>query len=372
MPSVVELLEKKGLIHPPSWLADNIHYEVLMGSVAYGVSSDTSDMDIYGWGIPPKHIVFPHLDGDIQGFGREKDRFEQFQQHHVFFEDALAGKGRTYDLSIYNIVKYFQLCMDNNPNMVDSLFVPVECVLHSTQIGNMVRENKKLFLHKGCFQKFKGYAFSQLSKASNVSKDKSIVVIRAIEEKYNIPHSTTLKEVEKEADNRRMMNEEGDQPTLPLNPIFEKVPYSEMLHYARLYREGMQQTKRFESQKIHNTDVKFLYHIVRLVDECEQILTLGDLDLRRAREHMKAIRRGEISEQEVKEWFNLKEKQLEELYNREPSPVPYSPPVDKIKKLLLTCLEHHYGSLDKCIVEQDAHAVAVQEVIEVLRKHKLC
>jgi predicted nucleotidyltransferase len=367
MSSIIEVLEKRRLIHPPSWLADNIHYEVLMGSVAYGVSSDTSDMDVYGWGIPPKNMVFPHLDGEIYGFGRQKSRFEQFQQHHVLFEDALGGKGRTYDLSIYNIVKYFQLCMDNNPNMVDSLFVPVECVLHSTQIGNMVRENRKLFLHKGCFQKFKGYAFSQWSKASNVSKDKSIVAIRAIEKKYDIPHSTTLKEVEEETADRCMMNEEG--PGVPTNPLFDRVSYSEMLHYAHLYREGMQQTKRFESQKIHNTDVKFLYHIARLVDECEQILTLGDLDLQRSKEYMKAIRRGEVSEKEVKEWFNVKEKQLEELYHREPSPIPYSPPEDKIKKLLLECLESHYGSLNNCILMPNAEKDIITEIQHIIDKY---
>jgi uncharacterized protein len=112
---ILQDLEKRGLIHPPSWLSDNTQYVCLMGSVAYGVSSDTSDMDLYGWTIPPKDLVFPHLAGKIDGFGRQKDCFEQFQQHHLFVEDALAGKGRTYDLSIYNIVKYFQLCMGGEP-----------------------------------------------------------------------------------------------------------------------------------------------------------------------------------------------------------------------------------------------------------------
>ncbi|MCK9459595.1 MAG: nucleotidyltransferase domain-containing protein [Proteobacteria bacterium] len=365
MPSVVELLEKKGLIHPPSWMADNVHYEVLMGSVAYGVSSDTSDMDVYGFCIPPKHIVFPHLDGEISGFGRQKERFEQFQNHHVKLEDALAGKGREYDLSIYNIVKYFQLCMDNNPNMVDSLFVPIECVLHSTQLGVMVRENRKLFLHKGCFQKFKGYAFSQLSKASNVRRDKLVVAIREFEDAHYIPHATTWAEA------KNPETKYGIEVLGKVENRSDPLPEADYKYYNKLFADGMAQTKRFESQKIHNTDVKFLYHIVRLVDECEQILTLGDLDLRRAREHMKAIRRGEVSEEEVQAWFNLKEKQLEELYNREPSPVPYSPPEDRIKKLLLTCLEHHYGSLEKCIVEQDAAALALQDVVETLRKHKV-
>jgi predicted nucleotidyltransferase len=358
---ILQELEKRGLIHPPSWLADNCHYLTIMGSVAYGVSSDTSDEDLYGYCIPPKEVVFPHLAGEILMFGREKKRFEQFQQHAVKKEDDLRGKGRNYDLSIYNIVKYFQLCMDNNPNIIDSLFTPIECVLHSTQIANMVRENRKIFLHKGCFHKFKGYAFSQISKASNVCKDKQVLAIRQFEEDNRISHEAKFEDLEKELNDRAA----GAFPS----KIFE-ITDKQLLQYKTLFETGMKQTKRFESQKIHNTDVKFLYHIVRLLDECEQILTFGDLDLRRAKEHMKAIRRGEISEEEIRKWFTLKEKQLEELYNREPSAVPYGPPEEQIKKLLLQCLEHHYGTLDKCIVEQDASALAVQEVIEVLRKYR--
>jgi uncharacterized protein len=81
MPSTVRQLQDKQLISPPTWLADNIHYETIMGSMAYGVSSDTSDCDIYGFAIPPKEMVFPHLAGEIFGFGRQKKRFDQWQQH---------------------------------------------------------------------------------------------------------------------------------------------------------------------------------------------------------------------------------------------------------------------------------------------------
>jgi predicted nucleotidyltransferase len=300
MPSTVQKLTKKGLIRPPDFLPTNIHYETTMGSVAYGVSSDTSDMDVYGWCIPPKDIIFPHLTGEILGFGRQKKRFGQYEQHHVLVEDAMGGKGRNYDLSIYNIVKYFQLCMDNNPNMVDSMFTPVECVLHITQVGNMVREARHIFLHKGCWQRFKGYAYSQLSK---------------------------MKKSEPQGKRKAIIDEYG-------------------------------------------FDIKNAYHIVRLLDECEQILTYGDLDLRRAKEHMKAVRRGDINEVEIREWFTHKEKQLETLYHKEPSPIPYAPDETKIKTLLLQCLEHHYGSLDNCIVNPDAAVQALREVQEVLNKNK--
>jgi predicted nucleotidyltransferase len=205
MPSTIKKLEGKSLIRPPSWLSDNIQFETIMGSVAYGVSSDTSDMDIYGWAIPPKDEIFPHLSGEIPGFGTPRERFEQFQQHHIDCPDELAGKGRMYDVTIYNIVKYFQLCMENNPNMIDSLFTPAECVLHITQVGNIVRENRKLFLHKGCWPKFKGYAYSQLHKTDNKLKSKEMKEILAFEEQNKISHTTTLEDIEKEMKKRNLM-----------------------------------------------------------------------------------------------------------------------------------------------------------------------
>ena len=157
---LLEDLQKKGLIHCPPWLPNNCVYLVQMGSVAYGVSGDTSDIDVYGYAIPKKEDIFPHLKGEIIGFGKQKENFGQWQEHHI--KDT--GARKEYDFSVYSIIKYFQLVMENNPNMVNSLFVPQRCILHNTPIGEMVREKRNLFLHKGCFHKFKGYAFSQVSK----------------------------------------------------------------------------------------------------------------------------------------------------------------------------------------------------------------
>jgi len=97
--SSVQRLHASGLIRPPKWLPADVAYETIMGSMARGVSSDTSDMDVYGFCIPPKDRVFPHLAGEIPGFGRQIQRFEQYQQHHVSDPSALGGHGRMYDLT---------------------------------------------------------------------------------------------------------------------------------------------------------------------------------------------------------------------------------------------------------------------------------
>lgn len=342
--NIVKELEKHQLIKPPRWLSENINYLTMMGSIAYQVSGDMSDVDVYGFCIPQKEVLFPHLTGYF-GFGKAPPSFDQFQQHHVKHD------GRSYDITVYNIVKYFNLCAENNPNMVDSLYTPQSCVLSTTKVGNIVRDARDKFLHKGCYHKFRGYAFSQLDKAASVRKDPLIKWIREFEQSHrDIPHSTTLEEAK-------------------VRENFPQLHDWAWKEYVEKFEQGVKQSKRFESWKRFNTDVKFLYHLARLMDECEQILTLGTLDLSRSKEYLKAIRRGEVSEDELRSLFTIKEKELTKVYNE--SPLRYSPDYNYLQTLLLNCLEEHYGSLSNCIVTPDADRKALLEIRDILNKYRV-
>lgn len=292
MASVVKKLKDRNLHNPPQWLPDNIVYEAQMGSVAYGVSSDDSDIDVYGFCVPKKEDVFPHLKGEIPGFGRQHQRFEQYQQHHIFD----PSNQKSYDITIFSIVKYFNLLMENNPNIVDSVFVPQRCVLSISKIGQMVRDNRSLFLHKGSWHKFKGYAYSQIHKC------------------------------------------EGKNPE----------PGS----------------KRALLRDLYGMDVKFAYHVVRLIGEAEQILTLGDIDLERDKEMLKAIRRGEWTLDQLKEFFTRREKELDTVYAE--SKLQHYPDEDKIKTLLLNCLEEHYGNLSNAIIQESKYVQTLRDIKNLL------
>ena len=268
MASRYDQLEKKGLVRDaPPFLKNSVCYEVVMGSVAYGVSNDSSDMDIYGFCIPPKEILFPFSNGNIFGFDTDFPKFEQYLKHHI--DDK--SDGNQYDMTVYNIVKYFRLVTDNNPNMVDSLFVPTNCVLYSNAIGSLVRENRHIFLHKGCWHKFKGYAYNQLKKASSTE------------------------------------------------------------------RVG----KRAETVEKYGYDIKFAYHVVRLILEVEQILAEQDLDLQRHKEQLRAIREGRWSLKQVECFFTEKEKDLEELYKE--SKLPYMPDMTEVRNLLTRCINMYFS-----------------------------
>ena len=86
---------------------------------------------------------------------------QRLDQH---YNNALGGNGRIYDVTVYAITKYFRLLMENNPNIIDSLYVPDNCVLYASAVGKLLRERRQLFLHKGCWTKFKGYAYGQMHK----------------------------------------------------------------------------------------------------------------------------------------------------------------------------------------------------------------
>jgi uncharacterized protein len=147
---------------------DSIKYLTLMGSHAYGNATVDSDYDFYGFLIPPAQVLFPHLRGEIPEFGRHKEKFMQFQIHA--YEDPKWGE---VDLYLYTLPRYFQLVMEGNPNMVDSLFTSVDCVKYSTVVSDMVRDDRKLFLSQKCYHTFRGMAFSHMQRITNRNREGS-------------------------------------------------------------------------------------------------------------------------------------------------------------------------------------------------------
>jgi predicted nucleotidyltransferase len=290
------LVERK-LIHPPKWLPDNTQFLGYAGSAAYGVSSDTSDMDCFGFCIPPREIVFPFTDGGrVYGFGTQEQRFRVWSEHHI----QLPDQRKEYDFSIYNIVDFFHLAMENNPNILDVLFLPRRCILHTTKIAEHVRENRRLFLHKGAMAKLRGYAYSQMSKIENKTNSS--------------------------------------------NP------------------------KRAATIQEHGFDLKFSYHVVRLMLQCEQILVEHDLDIERNSEVLKSIRRGEWTLPQLTSWFEVKEKSLETLYAN--STLQDKPDEESLKRLLLQSLEMHYGTLTSTVVQTSSMGTLLSELEALVERYK--
>ena len=138
----------------------------------------------------------------------------------------------------------------------------------------------------------------------------------------------------------------------------------ELLLYYELFKKV---NKRGISKKINSYDAKFLYHVVRLLLEIEQIMIEHDLDLERNIEQLKSIRRGEWTIEQIEEWAEKKERALEDVYIK--SDLRNYPDENAIKELLLNCLEIHFGSLDKIIARGNKFDNFINELQKLIEKY---
>jgi len=115
-------------------------FECIAGSRLYGTSTPVSDTDIRGVFIPPREYFLGFL-----------NNIEQVEE-------------KANDITFYDVRKFFKLCTDCNPNIVELLFVPDEFTNKSSSEWEKVKENRDLFLSTKARYTFSGYAISQLHR----------------------------------------------------------------------------------------------------------------------------------------------------------------------------------------------------------------
>lgn len=118
------------------------------GSIAYGLDTESSDIDLRGAFKPSARSVI---------MGREK---EQFEMHN----DA--------DAVIYSYRKLVALLKACNPNVIELLGIAPEHVLLSSPEYETLLDNMEAFLSSKCAMTFGGYATQQLRRIKNsLSRD---------------------------------------------------------------------------------------------------------------------------------------------------------------------------------------------------------
>ena len=129
-------------------------YEYIRGSQAYGTAltkdmgtSAVSDVDTGGVFISPKEEIF--------GLNE-------------FYVDMVSDEKN--DNCWYELGKYLKLISLSNPNIIESLWIPDNCILFTTPIFEAIKSNRKLFLSKKIYETFGGYAESQIKKARGLNK----------------------------------------------------------------------------------------------------------------------------------------------------------------------------------------------------------
>jgi len=126
--------------------SDKIFFECIAGSIAYGTNVSTSDEDIRGFFTLPDEAYLSLIEPPQQ-----------------------VGDTK-HDITYYSMRRAFELLQTANPNIIELLWMPEDCIKIKTPIMEKLIENRDLFISKKCFHTHSGYAHAQIGKATGQNK----------------------------------------------------------------------------------------------------------------------------------------------------------------------------------------------------------
>jgi len=122
---------------------DWLLFEAIAGSNAYGTNIPTSDIDRKGIFVLPRKIYY-----GLNGIEQVSDE----RNDNVYYE----------------LGRVIELLGKNNPNMLELLAMPKDCIEYKHPLFDRLKP--ELFLSKLCQHTFAGYAISQIKKARGLNK----------------------------------------------------------------------------------------------------------------------------------------------------------------------------------------------------------
>ena len=273
---------------------------VTHGSHAYGLNTPTSDIDIKGVCIEPTALHYGFL-----------HRFEQQEQ--------MVAKGHPHDRVVYSLKKFAHLAADCNPNIIEVLWVDDCDVRKSDAFGDELRSMRGDFLSKKARWTFAGYAHAQLKRIKThrswLLNPPSAPPTRG---GFGLSETSKVSQSELGAFDAALQQGIGIELSKELFTVFtrEKQYQSAKNHWEQYQTWKKQRNPaRAELEARYGYDCKHGAHLVRLMRMCREIMTTGEVRVRRPdREELLAIRNGAWDYDRIVEFAERAEDECAELY----------------------------------------------------------
>jgi hypothetical protein len=353
---------------------DNKHllFKCIAGSQAYGIATPQSDTDIKGvFVLPP----------------------DQFYSLNEWKPKQINNE--THDIVFYELGRFVELLLVNNPGILEMLAIPGDCILFKHPLFDLFQPG--LFVSKLCCQTFSGYAFNQVKRAKGLNKKimnpmseerlsvldfcyvikgqgaiplKEWLEMNRLKQEYcglvNIPHMKSVYGIYydhggAETNGRESLGFYGiirkeDVNNVCLSSIpkgmqplgimsFNKDAYSQ---YCRDYKEYWDWVKKRSETRYRNTiahgknyDAKNMMHTFRLLYMSEEIARYGKIIVRRPNPaELLEIKKGKFMYDELVAKAEAKVKEIEKLYEK--SSLPDQPDREKVNRLLVETRKKFY------------------------------
>ena len=344
-----------------NWIA----MECISGSRAYGLATPESDTDIKGVFVLPKYRFYG------------LDYLEQVSNP-------------SNDIVFYELKRFIELLSKNNPNILELLATPSDCILYKNPLLELLKPED--FLSRLCLQSFGNYAMTQIRKARGLNKkilnpmekerkgvldfcfvvsDQGSVSLIDFLRQNNLKHEYCglskvphMHEVyglyydRNYAFSGIISSEKANDISLSSIPkglksiatlSFNKSGYSK---YCKDYKEywdwvETRNETRYQNTQSHgkNYDAKNMMHTFRLLQMAEEIGLEGQLKVRRDdRDDLLAIKNGDFSYEELLKKAEDKMLKLDAVYKK--TDLPYTPDKAKIESFLIQLRKEFYKDLN--------------------------
>ncbi|MCE5295113.1 MAG: nucleotidyltransferase domain-containing protein [Chlamydiales bacterium] len=341
-----------------------IIFECIGGSRAYGLATQASDVDIRGVFILP-----------------------QEQLYSFSYEDQISDERS--NIVYYELRKFLELLSKNNPNSLELLNIPEDCILYKHPLYDKIKA--KDFVSLLCKDSFAGYATSQLKKAYGLNKkvvnpvDKEkksildfcyvlqdqqhsmplmkfldsrglsaqkcgLVSIAHMKEVYSVFYSEAalykgIVNTSASMDVLLSSVPKGESPIATL--FFNKDGYS---RYCKDYKDYWHWVENRNADRYQNTidhgknyDAKNMMHVFRLLAMAEQIGLSGKIVVRQSdREFLLKIKRGEFFYEELVDMAQQKLQDIEAIYRI--SSLLKEPDFNFVNQLLIDIRKEFYAN----------------------------
>ena len=353
------------------WLEKRTIFLTVHGSRSYGTALPESDYDFKGIAIPPKDYYFGLL-----------DKFEQ------------ADKFNGVDCTIYELRKFCALATNCNPNIIEILFTDPDMFVIKHPIMDKLIQNRNLFLSKKARWSFAGYAYAQLKRINSHYKWlKNPPTHKPTRKEFDLPEHTSIPRDQLKAAEALIVKKmdqwnfnfdviEDRDKRLELqakihNTLYEIAGASMFLENEKLHKHAAVHTalsqniieivvkeKKYKSKMNEWTaynkwkeernperaaleakfgfDSKHAMHLIRLLRVCEEVLTTGEVKVKRPdAAELLEIRNGAWSYEQLIEWSTVQDKKIQELYDTT-DVLPYEPNKKAINKLCMEMMEEYH------------------------------
>lgn len=295
---------------------EQIIYLTLSGSYAYGTNLEGSDIDLRG--------VLVECPRYLYGLST----FEQFED-------------RETDTVIFGLKKYISLCANANPNALELLGTPEDCIVWLTPAGKLLRDSTPLFFSRRAINSFGHYASAQLRRLSNAlchdrfsPAEQEVHLAQVLQEQMEHFHHHYP---EREKESMKIYLSQDAEPQLLFDVSLKGYPlrdfsgiYGEIQNILKTYGKMNHRNRKKDDRHLY----KHAMHLIRLLRTGEDLLGgKGLITYREADQQLFLdIRQGKYTFPELMDMADQEQKRF--MQTAEQTNLPERPDLEKIEDLM--------------------------------------